>query len=169
MTVDSFRFLPRVISVFYQQTERQPELPIPWTALTRPLEECKFGLLTSGGLYHNSTQPPFDLAREKSEPTWGDPSYRSIPSDIQPSEVGVSHLHLNTSDIQSDFNILLPIHRFQELVVTGEIGGLAHHAYSFMGYQGYPPDDSEWRNTYGPQVARLLKDEGVDCVLLTPA
>jgi hypothetical protein len=169
LNVDSFKYLPRIISAFYQQTELLPELPIPWTQLLHPLKECKFGLVTSGGLYIKNSQPPFDLARELEEPTWGDPTYRIIPSNIHLSEIGVSHLHLNTSDIQADPNILLPIHRFQELLAAGEIGGLAQHAYSFMGYQGFPPNASEWQNTYGPKVARLLKDEGVDCVLLTPA
>ncbi len=68
-----------------------------------------------------------------------------------------------------DFNILLPVHRFQELVVEGRVGSLARHAYSFMGYQGFPPDTTAWEETYGPQVAEKLKVEEVDCVLLTPA
>jgi hypothetical protein len=92
-----------------------------------------------------------------------------LPADIQPTAVGVSHLHLNTRDIIRDFNILLPITRFQELLAAGEIGGLAQYAYSFMGYQGFPPDTSAWKNRYGPQVAQALLAEGVDCVLLIPA
>jgi hypothetical protein len=83
--------------------------------------------------------------------------------------VGASHLHISTQDVQSDVNILLPIHRFQALAAEGRIGGLAGHAYSFMGYQGFPPDTTAWRETHGPQVAERFKAEGVDCVLLTPA
>jgi D-proline reductase (dithiol) PrdB len=169
MPVDSFKYLPRIIAAFYQMTDCQPELPIPWTPLSRPLTECKFGLVTSGGLYHRGVEPPFDLEREKQEPTWGDPTYRSLPADIQQAEVGASHLHLNTRDILKDLNILLPIHRFQELAAGGRIGGLAKHAYSFMGYQGFPPDTTAWQKAYGPQVAEKLKAEEVGCVLLTPA
>ncbi len=168
MPVDSFKYLPRVIAMFYQATECQPELPIPWTPLPRPTSDCKFGLITSGGLYHRDTQSPFDVAREKQEPTWGDPTYRSIPTDVQQEEVGASHLHFDTRDVLSDVNVLLPIHRFRELAAEGRIGGLAQHAYSFMGYQGFPPDTSAWRETFGPQVADKLKAEDVDCVLLTP-
>ena len=167
--VDSFKYLPRILAVYYQTTDCQPELPIPWTPLPRPLAACKFGLVTSGGLYRRGVEPPFDLERERQEPTWGDPSYRVLPSDIQQTQVGASHLHLNTRDVLTDLNILLPIHRFQELVATGRIGGLARHAYSFMGYQGFPPDTAAWQETYGPEVAEKLKAEGVDCVLLTPA
>jgi D-proline reductase (dithiol) PrdB len=169
MPVDSFKYLPRIIATFYQMTDCQPELPIPWTPLSRPLAECKFGLVTSGGLYCQGVEPPFDLERERQEPTWGDSTYRTLPTDIQQAKVGASHLHLNTRDMLEDFNILLPIHRFQELVVEGRIGGLARHAYSFMGYQGFPPDTTAWEEIYGPQVAEKLKVEEVDCVLLTPA
>jgi D-proline reductase (dithiol) PrdB len=169
MTVDSFKFLPRLIAIFYQATEVQPEQPIPWTPLSKPLDECVFGLVTSGGLYHKGVESPFDLEREKAEPTWGDPTFRTIPRDIAQSDVGVSHLHINTEDVEKDFNILLPIHRFEELAEEGTIGGLAEKAYSFMGFQGHPPNTTEWRETYGPQVAEHFKAEGVDCVLLTPA
>lgn len=169
MPVDSFKYLPRLIAAFYQTLEREPDHPIPWTAVTRPLSECKFGLVTTGGLYHRGFEPPFDLEREREEPTWGDPSYRTIPADISQAELGASHLHINTSDVLADINILLPIGRFQELVEGEEIGGLAENAYSFMGYQGFPPDTQAWEEKFGPEVAERFKEEGVDCVLLTPA
>jgi len=167
--VDSFKFLPRIIAAFYRMSDRQPEHPIPWTPLPRPLAECRFGLVTSGGLYHRGVEPPFDLERERREPTWGDPTYRTLPADIRQAEVGASHLHINTRDVLEDVDILLPIHRFQELAAGGRIGGLASRAYSFMGYQGYPADTSAWQEDYGPRVAAELDAEGVDCVLLTPA
>jgi D-proline reductase (dithiol) PrdB len=169
LPVDSFKFLPRLITTFYQTIEQEPEYPIPWNPLLKELGECRFGLVTSGGLYQMGVEPPFDTAREKQEPTWGDPSYRSIPTDIRQDQVGVSHLHLNVEDISSDINILLPIHRFQVLVLEGRIGGLATFAYSFMGYQGFPPDTLAWEETQGPQVAEKFIAEGVDCVFLTPA
>ena len=88
---------------------------------------------------------------------------------MKPAEVGASHLHVNTHDVLKDVNILLPIQRFRELVEQGEIGSLARHAYSFMGYQGFPADLTGWRDVYGPQVAQKLLAEEVDCVLLTTA
>lgn len=169
MPVDSFQYLPRIIATFYQLIEIKPQPPIPWTPLPRPLSECKFGLVTSGGLFHQGVEPPFDTEREKKQPTWGDPSYRTIPPSIPQSEIGVSHLHLNTRDILQDMDILLPVHRFKELAEAVQIGGLAEHVYSFMGYQGYPPNTAEWQHTFGPEIAAKMKLEGVDCVLLTPA
>ena len=169
MTVDSFKFLPRLIGAVYKTMEVRSELSIPWTPLVLPLSECKFGLITSGGLYQRGVEPPFDLERERQEPTWGDPTYRIIPSDITQAELGISHLHINNEPVALDINVLLPIQRFQELAEEGRIGGIAKHHYSFMGYQSYPPDTTAWREVYGPQVAEKLKAEGVQCVLLTPS
>lgn len=167
--VDSFRYLSRLISRYYRLTQIKPEFPIPWSPLEKPLTESIFGLVTSGGLYHKGHEPPFDLERERLEPTWGDPSYRTIPSDIDPSELGVSHYHINNQAVLSDMNILLPIERFRELGSQGKILGLGRHNYSFMGYQGFPADLSGWKNVYGPRVADELISDGVDCVLLTAA
>ncbi len=169
MVVDSFKFLPRLIATFYQMTDVPTRQPIPWTPLTKPLTACKFGLVTSAGLYPKGSAEAFDLAREKAEPTWGDPTYRTIPADIQQEALGVSHLHINTSDIEKDINIVLPMNRFQELIAQGSIRGLAEENFSFMGYQGFPPDTTTWQEIYGPEVAARFKAENVDCVLLTPA
>ncbi|MCJ7570007.1 MAG: glycine/sarcosine/betaine reductase selenoprotein B family protein [Anaerolineales bacterium] len=169
MTVDSFKFLPRLIAMFYRMTRREPQTPIPWTPLGHSLSESTFGLVTSAGLYVRESDRSFDVERERKEPTWGDPSFRVIPRDIESSAVGVSHLHFNTTDVEVDFNILLPIHRFLTLVEEGRIGGLAASNYSFMGYQGFPPDTTDWEERYGPEVAEAFLNEGVNCVLLTPA
>ena len=169
MEVDSFKYLPRLISRYYKLSRVEAQFPIPWTPLDQPLSDCLFSLVTSGGLYHQGHEPPFDLEGERRQPTWGDPSYRTLPTGVDPAEVGVSHFHVNERDVLQDVNILLPIGRFRELVESGRIGGLAEHAYSFMGYQGFPADLSGWRDTYGPQVAEKLRAEGVDCVLLTTA
>jgi len=168
MTVDSFKFLPRIIGKFYQMTEREPIYPIPWTPLERPIHECKFGLVTSAGLYQLDVDQPFDLERERAEPTWGDPGFRRIPADIRQVQLGVSHLHVNADDVLKDVNILLPVNRFQELSDEGTIGGFAEWNYSFMGYQGFPPDTTSWEEEYAPQVADLFHEQGVHCVLLTP-
>lgn len=169
MTVDSFRFLSPLITRYYKLAQVKSDGPIPWTPLSKPLESCRFALATSGGLYHREHEPPFDLEGEKRQPTWGDPSFRRLPVDMHPTEVGVSHWHLKPDDILADMDILLPVHRFQELVSEGRIGGLAPSAYSFMGYQGFPADLSGWKDTYGPQVAQEMRAQDVDCVFLTTA
>jgi D-proline reductase (dithiol) PrdB len=169
MEVDSFRFLSPLIKRYYQLSRVRRELPIPFTPLRRPLGQCRFGLVTSGGLYHRGHDRPFDEERERREPSWGDPSCRILPVDMDPADVGVSHLHINRQDALADMNILLPVERFKELVAEGRVGGLAEHAYSFMGYQGFPSDLSGWKGIHGPAVRDRLLAEGVDCVLLSTA
>lgn len=169
MEVDSFKYLPRLIASFYRTTERQPELPIPWTPLRSQLSKCRFGLVSSAGLYQIGAEPPFDIEREKLEPTWGDPTFRTIPMEIEQREVGVSHLHIDDQDVKNDVNIVLPVHRFRELAASGRIGATASQAYSLMGYQGFPPDTTQWEERYAPEIAERFLAEGVDCVLLTPA
>lgn len=169
MEVDSFKYLSRLVTRYYKMTNVQTELPIPWTPMAKPLSQSRFGLVTSGGLYHKANQQPFDLEREEREPTWGDPTFRAIPADVDPTEVGASHHHINTDHVIEDVNVLLPVQRFKELAEEGRILGQANHAYSFMGYQGFPANLAGWRETYGPQVAEKLVSEEVDCVLLTTA
>lgn len=167
--VDSFKYLPRSIATFYQATAPEPATSIPWSPLTKPLSDCTVALVTTGGLYQRSVDPPFDVEREKREPTWGDPSLRTIPSDIAQTDVGASHLHINTQFVLDDINCLLPINRLQTLAEAGAIGQLAPTAYSFMGFQGLPHNTADWQSTYGPQMIGQMKQEQVDCVLLTPA
>jgi D-proline reductase (dithiol) PrdB len=166
MTVDSFNYLPRSIAAYYQTLRVERADPIPWTPLSKPLDQCRFALVTTAGIYDAEVDPPFDTEREKRQPMWGDPTYRRIPRDAQQHQIGASHLHINNRDILADVDIVLPIHRFAELHEQGVIGSPAPTNYSFMGYQ---PNTSEWRERYASEVAALMKDEAVDAVLLTPA
>ncbi len=166
MPIDSFKWLPRSIAGYYQAMQVPEPAEIPWTPLHKPIEQCRFALVTTAGLYLQDQQPSFDLDRERREPFWGDPTYRAIPSDVRQEQIGIAHLHINTEDIQADVNIVLPVHRFQELAEAGEIAAVAPHHYSFMGYQ---QDNAQWRERYGPEVAQRMIEEEVDVALLAPA
>ena len=75
-------------------------------------------------------------------------------------------IRLYDRDIEIDVNSQVPVHRFLELASEGRSGSLAVTNLSFMGYQ---MNTTEWREKHGPEAARLMKDEEVDAVLLTPA
>jgi D-proline reductase (dithiol) PrdB len=64
-----------------------------------------------------------------------------------------------------DINVTFPVDRLHELVEQGKLGSLSDNYYSFMGAQRTPRVIEEQT---GPEVGRLLLDEGVDAVLLTP-
>ncbi|MBX6377450.1 MAG: hypothetical protein IRY95_02785 [Clostridia bacterium] len=164
--VDSYRFLPRSFRERYEAFPEQPGAPAP-AAPRVLLSEARVSLLTTAGLYLRDSQPPFDLERERREPFWGDPTYRVIPRTARTADIGVAHLHINPDDILRDMNVALPIEVFAELERDGVIGSLADRHYSFMGYQG--GDIGPWRDVYGPELARLLREDGVDLLILAPA
>jgi D-proline reductase (dithiol) PrdB len=164
--VDGFRFLPPSLRAWISKDI--PDEPysgyIPWTPLEKPLSQTTFSLMTSAGINHKG-DPPFDMEREKREPTWGDPSYREIPRDATEDDIEVNHLHVNTEYIKRDMNVALPLARFREFEAEGIIGRLAPTCYSYYGFQLNPKVLLEETM---PKVARRMKEEGVEAVLLTP-
>lgn len=166
MTVDSYKYLPRSMKTMYENTPVTDE-PHAWTPLARPLRECTVALMTSAGIYLKDSQEGFDEEREWQNPTWGDPTYRIIPSDVRQEQVACSHLHISHDDLLEDVNVVLPIRAFKKLAEEGVIGALADEHYSFMGYQDRRLED--WRNVQGPEVAARLKERGIDVLLLAPA
>ena len=164
MPVDSFKWMPPSLANYYRNLS-MTRAEVPWTPLRKPLRECRFSLLSTAGAYLKDEQEPFDVEREKREPTWGDPTYRAIPREVRQEQIGVAHLHINTADLEADVNVALPINRFLELEAAVEIGSLAPTSYSVMGYQ---QSNDEGRDLIGPEIASRMKDEKVDCAFLTP-
>jgi hypothetical protein len=70
--VDGFRFLPPGLKAWIRSFIPRGDFtgPIPWTPLAKPLRQATMGLVTSAGI-SLKTDPPFDMEREKREPTWG--------------------------------------------------------------------------------------------------
>lgn len=126
-----------------------------WTPLTKPLNECKVAFITAGGI-HRKDQKPFNTA--------GDYSYREISTDIATSELMVTHGGFDNSDINKDVNAMFPLDRLRELVDEGFIGSLAHTFYGFMGGGG---NIDKFTNETGPEIAKKLKEQGVDIVVCT--
>jgi D-proline reductase (dithiol) PrdB len=165
--VDGFRFIPPALRELIRGEipETPPVEQIPWTPLKKPIKEATFSLMTSAGISMR-TDPPFDMEREKREPTWGDPSFREIPKEATEADINVNHLHIKTDYIKEDMNVILPLRRFRELENEGIIGELALTSYSYYGFQRDPTILLEQTM---PKVARKMKEEGVEAILLTPA
>ena len=135
----------------------------PWTPFSKDLSQAKVALVTSAALHLRSDRPfPSRNAAD------GDSSYRIIPSDSKVSAILHSHVSIgfDRTGILQDLNVVFPIDRLREMVERGMIGSLAENFYSFHG--------ATQRNTgplvreSGPEIARLLKGDGVNVVLLTP-
>ena len=108
--VDGFRFLPPGLAAWILTFIPDDEFngPIPWTPMDKPLSEARVALVTSAGISLKS-DPPFDMEREKLEPDWGDPTFRVIPKETTAGDVNVNHLHINTSFILEDLDVMLEI------------------------------------------------------------
>ena len=165
--VDGFRFIPPALRELIRGEIPETSLveQIPWTPFKKPIQEATFSLLTSAGISMR-TDPPFDMEREKREPTWGDPSFREIPREATEADINVNHLHIKTDYIKEDINVILPLMRFREFEKEGIIGRLAPTSYSFYGFQRNPTILLEQTM---PKVARKMNEEGVEAILLTPA
>lgn len=165
--VDGFRFLPPGLKAWMKTFIPDEDFKgmIPWTPMSKPLNQTTLALVTSAGI-SLKTDPPFDMEREKKEPLWGDRSFRVIPRGTTGKDIDVNHLHINTNYAKQDINIILPLARMEEFEKEGIIGRLASSAYSFYGFQ--------WQNTDFLKeaiepISKMMKDEKVEAVLLTPA
>ena len=133
-----------------------PVTPPPvWAPVSKPLNEATVALATAAGV-HLKADERFNLA--------GDFSFRTIPGTVHGDELMVSHGGYDNGDVNKDINCMFPIERLQELEKAGFIGKVAPIHFGFMGGGG---DQAKFTNETGPEIARQLKEEGVDYVLLT--
>ena len=170
MPIDSYRFLPRSFRPMYEGKQpRDDESHEVWAPFEPRLADARIALLTSGGLYVADEQEPFDLDRERDEPTWGDPTWRSIAHDTPRDRLGMAHLHVNNDDVLADPNIALPTDRLDELVADGVVGAATEAHASVMGYQGHGEDPLRvWRTETGPEIAEDLRRLQADGLVLAP-
>lgn len=132
-----------------------PITPNPvWTPVTKELKDMRIALASAAGI-HLKTDKRFNLA--------GDTSFREIPGDTKPEEMMVSHGGYDNGDVNKDINCMFPLSRLQELAEAGFIKEVAPIHYGFMG----GGDQDKFKNETSPEIARQLKEEGVDAVLLT--
>ena len=129
---------------------------VPWTT-PKPLHESRVAIVTTAGL------------RVENNADWnaGDQGFTQIPHDAE--NLTLAHYSPNFDRVGwvLDKNVVFPIDRLYELAEDGIIGSVAKTHVSFMGAQ---PDHTleTIRLDSGPAAAKLLKDDEVDLVLLTP-
>lgn len=126
----------------------------PWV-VPKPLADSRVAMISTAGLHRRDDAPFADY----------DPGYRIIPGDTDMGDLVMSHLSTNfdRTGFYQDVNTVLPIDRLRELAGDGTIGSVAARHFSFMG--AAPPDAME---PLARDLAGLLRDDGVDAVLLCP-
>jgi D-proline reductase (dithiol) PrdB len=163
--VDSYRFLDRLTKKLVQSwIELEEPREIPWAALSRPLNESTVALLSSAGLALK-TDRPFDQEGERSDPWWGDPSYRLLPRTATEQDVKLYHLHIHPRLAEEDLNTVLPLQPLLELEKRGEIGRSAPNHYSYMGYILQP---QVLLGKSVPAMIQQMKRDDVNIVVLVP-
>ncbi len=134
----------------------------PWTLLQREVNNSRLALIATGGV-HIKSQPSFNML----DPD-GDPTFREIPSNTAIHDLTITHNYYDHTNADRGINIVFPIERVQELKTAGDIGDVNHRHFSFMGHiRGRHIDTLI--NDVVPNVARILKNDSVDIVILTPA
>jgi D-proline reductase (dithiol) PrdB len=162
VAVQLFKRLPWLGDAWARRRRFVRSTSVPWTPLHRPVRECTIALVTTAGV-HLRSDVPFDMT----DPD-GDPSVRVIPVDTPRGEVRITHQYYDHSAADRDLNVVVPIDRLRELAAAGDVGGVAPRIYSFMGHI----DGAHVRTLVeqsAPDVARRLRGDGAEAVVLTPA
>lgn len=126
-----------------------------WAQPTKELCNMTIAYVTGAGV-HQKDQERFNLA--------GDFSWRAIDDQCTAADLMVTHGGYDNGDANKDINAMFPIDRLHELAKEGFIGASAPHHIGFMGGGG---DVQKFREVAGPEIARFLKSEGVDGVVMT--
>jgi len=133
-----------------------PDLGSP--AFVRPpaLAEACVGIVTTAAVH---------VAGE-ARPRGGDASFRVV-TDAGELQLGHESPNFDRSGWLYDPNVVFPVDRLRELAEGGTIGAVASHHLSFAGNQ-QPETLRTIELDSGPAAAKLLREHGVDVVLLTP-
>ena len=133
----------------------------PGARFQKPLSAARVAVVTTAALFRPD-QLPFDVSQRG-----GDCSYRIIPADTDLSSLRMGHRSdaFDGSGVSADANLALPLERLNGLAELGVIGSVAPRHLSFMGSIAAP---GRLIAHTAPEAARLLLEDAVDAVLLTP-
>lgn len=152
---------PSLAKRFIASYDPRRSLDVPWTPVAKALDRSTIAIVTTAGVHHND-QEPFDMNDRE-----GDPSYRTIDPGRPFPDLMITHDYYDHTDADKDINIVFPAERLREFEKEGLIGRAANRHYSFMGHiigRHIPT----LVNKNAPEIARALKNDHVDIVLLTP-
>jgi len=133
----------------------------PSARLAKPLNKASIAVVTTAAFY-GPNQLAFDTSIRG-----GDWSSRAIFLETDLSTLAIAHRSdaFDTSGIEADKNLALPLDRLKSLAAAGTIGAVAPRHFSFMGSIAAP---GRLIAESAPAVAQALIEDAVDAVLLTP-
>ncbi len=145
----------------------------PFAPMTKPLSDCRVGLLTSSGHFVAGDDPqPFgveNMSQAEAEARIGEflkvaPELSAIPFNSDQDDLVVRHGGYPTQAVAADYQVALPLSHLQSLAADGVIGEVAANAYSFVG----AASQVRLKKQVAAQWAERLHDEEIDVVLLVP-
>jgi D-proline reductase (dithiol) PrdB len=104
--------------------------------------------------------------REQDKFLGGDQSFRMLPATTEGVILGQISPNFDRSGFILDPNVVFPVDRLNEMAAEGRIGSVASQHIAFLGAQG--ESLATMILDTGPAAAQVLKNDGVDVVLLTP-
>lgn len=132
----------------------------PWTAPRAALSELRVALIATADL-HRRGDAPF----ESLDTPLGDTSFREIAHELQDAELALDAPYVDEKYIPDDPEVALPRRALDELVRAGVVGSASPRHYSFaQGIVRPLPALAE----RAERLARLLRDDGVDALVLLP-
>jgi D-proline reductase (dithiol) PrdB len=133
------------------------QAPLPaFNRPAKPLNESRVAIVTTAAL----------RLAEQDKFSGGDQSFRILPATTDGLIMGQISPNFDRSGFIIDPNVVFPIDRLHEMAREGRIGSVSDTHIAFLGAQGEALTTIELDT--GPAAAKVLKDAGVDVVLLTP-
>jgi len=136
----------------------QPEGPAPWAPMTKPLSECRLGVVATAGTYVKGQVAFFYK---------DDHSYRTIPKSTPVENLRFAHVtkHYLERAAFKDANSTFPIEPLRRLEREGIVGEVAEDLFSCMGgiYS-----QRKVRDELALALAVEFTRQEVDAVLLVP-
>ncbi len=144
----------------------------PFTPLTKPLAECRAGLLTSSGHFADGDDPePFgvrNMTQQEAEDRIGEflreaPILSVIPRDLPADQLRVRHGGYDVRSAVRDHNVAFPRDALLSAKDAGRIGDVSERLYSF------PGATAQGRiKQLAPEWAQQMHDDVIDVLLLVP-
>ena len=133
-----------------------PTIDAPSFVSPPALEDATVAIVTTAGL------------RKAGDEAWNpsDPSFRVFETGDRDMSLGHLSPNFDRSGFAADINVVYPVDRLTEMAEEGVIGKVAPRHLSFMGAQDETM--TSIRMDTGIAAAKLLKDDGVNVVFLTP-
>ncbi|MEX2625471.1 MAG: glycine/sarcosine/betaine reductase selenoprotein B family protein [Ilumatobacteraceae bacterium] len=128
----------------------------PAATVAPPLHEARVAIVTTAGL------------RPDGSGVWSD-GQGFVALDGATRDLTLAHASANfdRAGVAADLDVVYPVDRLAEAAAEGRIGSVASRHVAFMGAQ-LDHTLTTLRLDTGPAAAKLLIDDGVDVVLLTP-